>query len=313
MVLDDVEPMARRELAARLAELARAPRRTVLRLAGDDIEIAGTLLTRSPALADDDLDPICREYTQGHLLAIAKRSVLSERLTDILVERGNDNVAGAVTANQGARFSDFGFSTLIDRARDNESVLNGLVMRSDLPERVATDLLPILGTSIATKIATLDVDVDPAAARKLVGEAWALLSERLRASTREARPLAILRTLVDRGHLSFADAVIELADGDQLVDLAAYLGLRLDLKSHTVVRNLFAANDEPTMLMCRAARLDINGFSAILRMRARRKRGIPPRAVALLREYLVLPRDVAENVVSAVRAREGVGGCEPAR
>jgi uncharacterized protein (DUF2336 family) len=307
MVLADVEPMARRELAERLSYLTQAPRRTLLRLAGDEIEIAGPLLTRSPALADDDLEPICREHTQYHLLAIAGRSVLSERLTDILVERGNDNVAGTVTANPGALLSEFGFSALAGRARDNEAILNSLVMRSDLPERVATDLLPILGTSIAGKIATLDVDFGPAVAKTLVGEAWMLLSERLRTSPRESRPLAVLREMVDRGQSTFAEAIIELADGDQLVELAAYIGLKLDLKSHTVVRSLFAANEEPTMLMCRAARLDINAFSAMLRMRARRKRGIPAQPVELLKEYLALSREVAENVVSAVRAREGAG------
>lgn len=307
MVLADVEPLARRELAERLCNIAQAPRRTLLRLAGDEIEIAGPILTRSPSLADEDLEPICREQTQFHLLAVAQRAVLSERLTDILIERGNDNVAGAVSANKGARLSDFGFFNLAHRARNNEAILNHLAMRSDLPERVATDLLPMLGVSIAAKIATFDADIGPAVAQTLVNEAWSLLSERLRASTRDARPLAVLRDLVERGHISFAEAIIELADGDQLVELAAYLGLRLDLKSHTVVRSLFAVNEEPTMLICRAARLDINGFSAMLRMRARRKRGIPARPVALLKEYLVLPRDVAENVVSAVRAREAAG------
>ena len=44
--------------------------------------------------------------------AIAQRTTLSERLTDILVERGNDHVATAVTANEGARFSETGFRTL---------------------------------------------------------------------------------------------------------------------------------------------------------------------------------------------------------
>src|SRR6516225_10132479 len=47
-VLDDIEPLARQELAERLASRADAPRRLVLRLAGDIIAVASPVLMHSP-------------------------------------------------------------------------------------------------------------------------------------------------------------------------------------------------------------------------------------------------------------------------
>src|SRR4249920_2732831 len=197
-VLAAVEPLGRRELAERLADLTEVPQHTLVRLAGDVIEVAEPVLSRSPALHDADLEPIARTKSQDHLMAIAQRKTLSERLTDILVERGNDEVAGTVTGNEGARFSEAGFEWLAARASASEAILNRLVMRSDLPERVANDLLPVLASSIAEKIEATHADTK-VSARKLIDEARSLLSERLRAAVSRARPLAILNDQVVRG------------------------------------------------------------------------------------------------------------------
>src|SRR5215470_16770391 len=62
-VLAEVEPLARRALAERLADLDEAPQRTLVRLAGDVIEVAEPVLTRSPALSDEQLEPIARTHS----------------------------------------------------------------------------------------------------------------------------------------------------------------------------------------------------------------------------------------------------------
>jgi uncharacterized protein (DUF2336 family) len=304
-VLAEVEPLARRELAERLAELTEAPQRTLVRLAGDVIEVAEPVLLRSPALRDEQLEPIARTLSQDHLMAIAQRKMLSERLTDILVERGNDEVAGTVTGNEGARFSEAGFEWLAARASASETILNRLVMRSDLPERVANDLLPVLAGSIAEKIEATNAETK-VSARKLIDEARSLLSERLRAAVSRARPLAILNDQVVRGNLTVAEAVVELADADELVDLAAFVAMRLGVHSDTVVRNLFLGGEQTLMLICRAAALDLDAFSAILRMRNRRRRGSAVEPARLMKDYLRIPRPIAENVMRTVREQEQV-------
>jgi uncharacterized protein (DUF2336 family) len=299
-VLSEVEPMARRELAECMADLTAPPQRTLVRLASDAIEVAEPVLSRSPALNDEHLEPIARTHGQNHLLAIARRQALSQRLTDILVERGNDEVACTVSGNEGARFSDSGFEWLAVRASANVAILNRLVMRSDLPERVTQSLIPALAHSIAEKIGARDVD-NELSARRLLDEARALLSERLRAAVSRARPLAVLRDQIARRNLTLSEAVVELADADELGDLAALLGMGLRMPSEMVVRNLFLGADETLMLLCRAAMLDVDAFSAILRMRNRRRRGTKLESTRLIEDYLRIPRPVAVNVMLTVR------------
>ncbi len=305
-VLAEVEPLARQELAEHLADLTEAPRRTLVRLAGDVIEIAAPVLMRSPALTDDDLEPIAREHSQEHLLAIAHRASLSERLTDILVERGNEHVAQAVTGNEGARFSEMSFKTLAARAEGSELILNRLVMRGDLPEKIADGLVPLLTKSIAAKIQAARAEIPDVSAHRLVNDARTVLADRLRASVSRARPLAILNDQVNRGNMTIGEAVVELADADELVALAVFLGTRLGLRSETLVRNLYGAGDETLMLICRAAALNVDAFSAILRMRNRRRRGTVSEPTRLMKDYMRIPRPMAEIVMRSVREKERV-------
>jgi hypothetical protein len=63
--------------------------------------------------------------------------------------------------------------------------------------------------------------------------------------------------------------VIELADADRLTDLAVLVGGRAGVDHHDFVINLFAADERALMATCRAAWLDRESFSAILRRRRR--------------------------------------------
>src|SRR3982074_2851578 len=113
-VFDDVltplvvrgETKARAELAKRLAPVGQAPNEVIQRLARDDeITVAGPVLTQSTRLTASDLVDIAQKKGHGHLLAIAGRDHLEERVTDVLVDRGNRDVVQTLVTNNGATFS----------------------------------------------------------------------------------------------------------------------------------------------------------------------------------------------------------------
>ena len=84
------------------------------------IEVAGPILSQSNRLTDEDLLAIARDNSQERLLAISKRATLSEKVSDVLVTRGNRDVVLSVTQNEGARFSDTGYRQAdrpVDRRR----------------------------------------------------------------------------------------------------------------------------------------------------------------------------------------------------
>ena len=280
-VLDDVEPLARRELAERLAAFPGAPHRVVVRLAGDIIEVAEPVLTHSPVLADDDLASLAREKSQDHLLAISRRDWVSERITDILVDRGDALVLDAVTENLGARFSVPGAAALVDKATSCETLWCRLADRIDLAAYVAERLTPELAESMAAETARRGLGLAPAQSQTLAA--------RLKAAAARARPLAELTDQIAAGTLRFGDAVIELADADRVSDLAALIGSRAGVASHAFVRDLLASEDTRLMKTCRAACLELESFSAVLRMRRRRRPFGTADVGRLLRAYQAMP------------------------
>jgi len=132
----------RADLAERLSLLANAPRALVGQLAHDDeIAIAGPLLRRSPVINEKMLIEIASVKGQGHLLAMAERSVLSPDLTDVIVRRGDRDVVRRAAGNAGAAFSSDGYSTLIKRAGQDGVLTIRLGQRDDLSSEQLKDLL----------------------------------------------------------------------------------------------------------------------------------------------------------------------------
>jgi uncharacterized protein (DUF2336 family) len=133
---------ARADLAERLSLLANAPCILVGQLAREDeIAVAGPLLRRSPVLDEQVLVEIARAKGQGHLLAMTERSMLSIALTDVIVRRGDRDVARGVARNAGAEFSKDGYSTLIKRASHDGVLTLAVGQREDLSPSQLKDLL----------------------------------------------------------------------------------------------------------------------------------------------------------------------------
>lgn len=303
-VLDEVEPVARAELAQLMADLSEPPRKTLLQLAEDVITVAEPILSRSPALDDSDLERIALSQSQAHLAAIAVRETLSERVTDVLVDRGNDHVVDAVAANHGARLSDKGFATLADRAGKNEALLHRLGARADLPAEISARLIPMISRAIEGKLKDAGEDVDLSVLNGLAEESREVLADRLRAATKIARPLDVLMDLMDRRVLKLDEAVIELADVDATPDVAKLIADQVELRSDTVMRALCAPADEAVALLCRAASLKMNGYSAIVRMRRRRRRGPDGPPAQVLDQYQHIPLETAQRVLRFLKVRE---------
>ncbi len=141
-VFDDVfeclvrqmETSARALLARRLAPVDTAPRRIVRTLAFDDlIEVAAPLLSQSERLDDHALIENARTKSQGHLMAISQRRMLSGAVTDVLVERGNDEVVRSTASNPGAEFSEQGYTALLSRAEQDDAIATFVGLHPSIP------------------------------------------------------------------------------------------------------------------------------------------------------------------------------------
>ena len=152
-LLTRMESTALVELSERLAPINNAPVKVVHTLAHDDeIAIAGPVLSLSDRLTTPDLIEIVAAKSQAHLLAICKRSSLSEALTDALVARGDRDVIGRLAENEGARISEQAYERLVDQSQGDETLLEKLGLRLDIPYGIFLRLLERVSEAVRTRL-----------------------------------------------------------------------------------------------------------------------------------------------------------------
>jgi uncharacterized protein (DUF2336 family) len=186
----DIEVKTRARLARRLAHIDNAPPQLIRSLAFDDaIAVAQPVLIHSQQLSDADLVENATTKSQDHLFAIAQRLRLSERVTDVLVERGNRKVIHKVAANTGARFSLAGYDKLTHRARRDRRLTLALARRRDLPRQYFLKLVETASASVRAKLEAANPEA-AAAIRDTVDEvATGLQQDARKTSQRFAKAL----------------------------------------------------------------------------------------------------------------------------
>lgn len=128
----------------------RRPVKILRLLARDDaIEVAAPVLTQAEELDIGTLIECARTKKQEQLLAISRRKTLPDKLTDVLVERGDQQVVLSTAKNAGSRFSDKG---LIKRAHGDDALTSCVAMRSDLPAQLFDQLLARASEKVRSKL-----------------------------------------------------------------------------------------------------------------------------------------------------------------
>ena len=141
-LVTQIERHALIRLSLQLAPIENPPTRILHRLAeNDDIAISGPVIERSRVLNDDFLVDLAMTKSQAHLAAIAGRATVAEKVTDVLVERGDAEVTLKLTRNHGARFSRPAFMKVVEKAGKDEKLAEIFIARRDVPADVFEHLL----------------------------------------------------------------------------------------------------------------------------------------------------------------------------
>ena len=150
---EEIEIVARIRLANKLAPSNNAPIDVIKKLAFDDsIDVAGPVLRQSERLDAKTLVENARCKSQLHLLAISKRKSISNDVTDVLVVRSNKEVVTSVAANNGTRFSAFGFLHLVRRSEDDCILAEHLGLRRDIPRPLFQQLISKASDEVKRKL-----------------------------------------------------------------------------------------------------------------------------------------------------------------
>src|ERR1043165_8525662 len=167
-LIDQIETSARMLLPTPLAPIATAPPLTIRALAFDDIiEVAGPVLSQSARLDDKTLIENARSKSQAHLLAISHRKQLSGAVTDVLVQRGNDEVVQSTVNNPGAEFTERGFTRLVNRAENDDDLATCVGLRPGIPRHLYLKLVAKASDTVRERLEA----ANPAPARQGPGAA----------------------------------------------------------------------------------------------------------------------------------------------
>jgi len=309
----DIELEARAKLANRMASIDSAPPRLIRQLAFDDeIRVAGPVLTHSAQLSDADLVENASTKSQEHLYAIALRLKLSEAVTDVLVDHGNDRVVRKVAGNNGARFSLAGYDKLTARASRDRKLTLILGQRSDLPRQYFIKLVETASASVRSKLEAANPHATMLI-RHTIDEVATAMQREARQTSSEYSDAA---RNVKRRHNAYGltEANVHTPAHAQefertVVALAKYGHFAVDL----VERALLDEGEDMILVLAKAAGCSWTTVRELLLMYAAKRRLDPDDLLQICDRYKRLSQQMARNIVSVHERRMKRRAVEHAR
>lgn len=256
----EMEQTVRQELATRFSVAPNAPRSLARTLAMDVEDVAVPILRACNALDESDLLDVVRVKGQGHLRAVSERASVTEAVSDVIVERGDDDTVVVLVRNDGAQLSRGAQEAVVDRAQANPELQDALIHRASLPPDLLNEMYFVVEAQLRQKILERNAAMPPdrleaalAVGRSRMRHADGSLPadfDTASAYVRELRaaggltPEVLARFLRSGGRTEFLIALAELADIDfhtarQIVDSAQLDALAVVCKSADMDRALF--------------------------------------------------------------------------
>jgi uncharacterized protein (DUF2336 family) len=303
-LIEEIEAKALAELARRLAPVPNAPEGVVRRLAeNDDIAVAGPVLKQAQ-IDDHALMQIAQSKSQAHLLALTERTSVSEALADILVTRGDREVARSIATNQKAQLSDDAFSTLVKRAEQDGVLAEKVGLRTDIPPRLFRQLLMQASDVVQKRLLAQAKPETQAEIRRVLAKVTDEVAAR--ASPRNyTAALVAVRALHKERKLSEAD-IAEYAKSGRYEETIAALATLCAVPVEVVDRLMGGERADPVLILARSAGF---GWPTVREVISARP-GLKASAATLdaaFENFERLTAATAQRVVRFWQVRQGTG------
>jgi uncharacterized protein (DUF2336 family) len=295
---------ARSELAERLSTLANAPPLLVRQLVRDDeARIAGPLLSHSPLIDEPTLIEIARLKSQLHLLAIAARNTLSSPITDVIVRRGDRDVVRKVAGNNGAHFSQAGYSGLIRRAGEDGVLALAVGQRDDLSPPMLKDLLERSAETVRRRLFDAARPEAKATINRVLGEISGVV--RPQSGPRDFMPAQrTIATLHKASELNEA-ALLGFAKAHQYEEAIAALSAMSGVRIATVDNLVMGERADAILILGKSIGLEWATVRALIVLRLGPARGpSPPDLDEARANFERLVPSTAQRVLGFWRMRE---------
>jgi uncharacterized protein (DUF2336 family) len=254
-------------LANRLAPIDIAPPLTIRALAFDDvIEVAGPVLSQSMRLDDKTLIENARSKSQAHLMAISTRKTLSGAVTDVLVQRGNDEVIQSTVNNPGAEFTERGFTRLVSRAEGDDNLTACIGLRPSVPRHLYLKLLAKASDTVRQRLEAAN-PLQAAEVPTVVKEATRRARSATSTITKDtAIAHALVKSLYEDGRLDESE-VASFAKAGKFDEANASIAALANVPVAIAENMMIETRAEGVMILAKVAGLSWSTVRTIIRMR----------------------------------------------
>ena len=297
-LIEKIERQALIELTGRLAPVDRGPVNVIGRLSrDDDIEISGPVLEQSNILTDIDLVEIAKTKSQAHLSAIAGRKQIGEPVTDVLIDRGNSDVARKVTANTGARFSRFGIARAARRAETDEPLAIAVVNRMDLPPELLNHLISKATAAVRERMlanATPEM-------QKRISHVLSAISSQV---ARSAVPGGVQPrggTMLRQDPARLKNRISQSVDSRDVEELIDALAIHCEVPVKAIKDIVQQGSEEGILILGRASGMSWQELQGVLSVIMPEKTKSPALVKALLDRFIKLTPANAQRAVRFIR------------
>jgi len=272
LLIAEIEIKARAELSRHLAPVGNAPAKVLRTLANDDdIAVAGPVLKYAPRLAETDLIGVAKTKSQAHLQAISARPALGEAVTDVLVRRGDREVACSVADNRGARISRNGFLSLVRRAEGDGILAEKVGLRPDIPEPMFRELLTKATVVVRDRLLAVAAADGKAEIYRVLAKVSKEVGARVGPRDYGAAQRVVLG-LERAGKLNEAALAAFCAD-NKFEETVVALAMMAKVPVNVADRLLGGDRPDPVLILCRAIGLNWSTVKAIIMLRPDGKSG----------------------------------------
>ena len=303
-LLEEIDTSAKGTFGQVLATVPDAPPKAVRRLALDDaIDVAGPILAYSGQVDEATLVEGAKTKSQWHLLAISRRKTLAESVTDVLVERGDRQVALSTAENSGAAFSEFGYSRLVQRSSTDDRLAACVWSRPEIPRQHLLKLFADASESVRLKL----TKADPRKANVIL-EIVAQASHQIQTQAREksadyAAALARVKLLQASGGVSESH-VAEFARAGKFDETIVALSCVCDLPVALIERAFVDERSEQVIVIAKAFSLSWETVKAILLLQDKVKNGGRHEFHKQFETFARLKVETAKKAIQFYRLRE---------
>jgi uncharacterized protein (DUF2336 family) len=303
LLIKEIEDKARAELANRLAPVANAPRKVVRTLANDDdIAVAGPILKLASRLNEADLVDLANTKSQAHLQAISARTALGEAVTDVLVRRGDRDVARSLAGNRGARISETGFFRLVKRAEDDGILAETVGLRPDIPPQVFGELLTKATAVVRKRLLASTPAGKKADIQRVLDKVSSEVGKRVGPRDYRAAQRVVLG-LHRAGEMNEAALVTFAGDGkyeETVVALAALSKVPISVAD----RLMAGEQADPVLILCKAAGMSWPTVKSVIGVRSDGKSELSKGTETAFANYGRLSASTAQRVVRFWQVRQ---------